>query len=554
MRFLLVILISFLQSVDVPYSFNFRSNLDLRSSYDIGLSSNEIIDFEAFSDSIIFMGTTNGLNIGFYNETGEINYGNFSSNDNMVEGSNPALTIKNSVIAVSGAESVETSLGPKPKGLGVSYSTNGGESWEFISQPTDDMDQWGCPWSEDNILYSNEDECDNICVDCLGESKDCVMYNYISWGEQDFIRNLSVTTDIQNVSYDLAILGNYIYAASWAGSLRRFDYTDDDPIWEVVPLPMDNQTILNCGDIDLSFYQINPVGNYINSQTVEDCGYDFDNHKVFSVHSIEDTLWVGTASGINKGILNDDNCIDWERMTSENYGFYDDWIIGFEHEVLEDESIRLWAITWDRRYDGSYLVYGGPPSYTDDGGESWHIVENLADRQVITYNISPHSNGVYVSSNEGLFISENTILWEKIIQDEEYTILTEAVMDAELIESFNNLWIGSNPLEIRDLNSGGSNAASSEGNVNLKFYAYPNPIIGNEVSRFVYDGDEQNINGTITIYDFSMDKVIQIKSTGSSIWDGRNEYGTRVANGVYFCHYKHSNNSSYVFNIMVINK
>ena len=94
--------------------------------------------------------------------------------------------------------------------------------------------------------------------------------------------------------------------------------------------------------------------------------------------------------------------------------------IGFENQILDEDNElhRIWAITWDRRYDGSHLVYGGPPSYTDDGGESWHIIENLADRQIITYNISPHSNGVHVSSNEGLFISENTILWEKIIQDE----------------------------------------------------------------------------------------------------------------------------------------
>ena len=141
MRFLLIILISFLQSFDIPYSFNFRGNSDLRSSYDDQLSSNEIIDFEVFSNNIIFMGTTNGLNIGFYNEIGEINYGNFSSSDNMVEGSNPALTIKDSVIAVSGVESVETSIGPQPKGLGVSYSTNGGESWKFISQPEDSLNQ-----------------------------------------------------------------------------------------------------------------------------------------------------------------------------------------------------------------------------------------------------------------------------------------------------------------------------------------------------------------------------------------------------------------------------
>ena len=152
------------------------------------------------------------------------------------------------------------------------------------------------------------------------------MYDYISWGDQDAIMNFSVTTDVQNISYDLAIQGDYIYAASWSGSLRRFNYTDITPTWEVVPLPMDNQDFLNCNEIDMSSYQINPVGNLVEYQN-DECGYEFDNHKVFSVYSVEDTLWVGTAKGINKGIVDSDSCIDWVRMTSEDYGFYDDWII-----------------------------------------------------------------------------------------------------------------------------------------------------------------------------------------------------------------------------------
>ena len=58
----------------------------------------------------------------------------------------------------------------------------------------------------------------------------------------------------------------------------------------------------------------------------------------------------------------------------------------------------------------------------------------------------------------------------------------------------------------------------------------------------------------ITIYDFSLDRVIEIQSSGWTTWDGKNEYGDRVANGVYICQYIHSNNDVYSFNIMVINK
>ena len=550
MTFLLLTLISLLQAFDVPYSFNFSPSSNYRNSSSGGLSSNTIIDFEKYLDESIFMGTSNGLNIGFYDSDLAYHFENFLSESSMVEGSNSALIIKNDIIATAGAKTSETSVGNQPEGTGVSYSLDGGDTWYYMPQPKDDLyqniDQWGCQWSEDNQLYSNENECDDNCFDCLGDSKDCAMYNYISWGEENEVRNFSVTTEIQNVTYDLAIHGSYIYAASWAGSLRRFDYSIDEPIWEVVPLPMDNQLELNCNSLTSS-YQVNPIGN-----TTESCGYEFDNHKVFSVSSIEDTLWVGTAAGINKGVFTDNNCIDWKRMKADDYGFYDDWIIGFEHQVFDDGSIRIWAITWDRRHDGSHEIYGGPPSYTDDGGKTWNIVEDLLDRRIITYNISPSLNTVYVSSNEGLFASNNSILWEEIMQAQ---IGQEAVLDVEFIETLNHLWVSSEDnIDILNLDLDESYIASSIGNVDLDFYAYPNPIIGNQLSKFVYNGEEENLNGVITIYDFSLDRVIEIQSSGWTTWDGKNEYGDRVANGVYICQYIHSNNDVYSFNIMVINR
>jgi len=550
MTFLLLTFISLLQAFDLPHSFNFNVPSNYRNSSNGGLSSNTIIDFERYSDESIFMGTTNGLNIGLYDSDLVYHFENFLSENHMVEGSNSALTIKDNIIATSGAKTSDTAVGKQPEGTGISYSLDGGNTWKYMPQPKDDLyvniNQWGCQWAEDNTLYLNEDECDNNCFDCLGDSQNCAMYNYISWGDNNEIRNFSVTTEVQNVTYDLAIHGDYIYAASWAGSLRRFNYTMVDPLWEVVPLPMDNQLELNCNYLSSS-YQVNPIGNI-----TESCGYEFDNHKVFSVSSIQDTLWVGTAAGINKGVSVDNDCIDWKKMNADDYGFYDDWIIGFEHQVLDDGINRIWAITWDRRYDGSHETYGGPPSYTDDGGKTWNVVEDLLDRRIITYNISPSLNTVYVSSNEGLFASENSIFWEEIMQSQ---IGQEAVLDAEFIELANHLWVSSEDnIDILDLDSGENYIASSNGDINLDFYAYPNPIIGNQILKFVYNGEEENINGVITIYDFSLDRVINIESNGWTTWDGKDEYGNRVANGVYICKYTHANNNVYSFNTMVINK
>ena len=64
----------------------------------------------------------------------------------------------------------------------------------------------------------------------------------------------------------MAVIGDYIYSASWAGGIRRFKFQNielglpDDNLnpWESIPLPMDNQSILKCGFINTQEYELNP--------------------------------------------------------------------------------------------------------------------------------------------------------------------------------------------------------------------------------------------------------------------------------------------------------
>ena len=547
-------------NAQVPYSVEFEPSTGARPLQG-GLSDNGIINIEILNSSTIFLGTSGGLNVANYDLDDNYQISHYSEVEQLPSGGNPALTIHDNIIAVSGLVSVDTSVGEESKGTGVSYSLNGGQTWNYIEQPKDNSNQtdptyinkWSCPWGNNNILYSDRATCNEYCDDCFGNNKSCKMYNYITWGNQSLIRNLSVTTDIQNISYDLAIQGDYIYAASWAGSLRRFNYTIDEPFWEVVPLPMDDQNSLNCNQINLSSYQINPVGNHVQDGN-DDCGYEFDNHKVFSVYSLEDTLWVGTANGINKGIVSSDDCINWTSMKSADYGFYDDWVIGFEHQILSDEITRIWAITWDREYTGSQLIYGGPPSYTDDGGSTWNIINYLDNKDVLTYNISTLLNTVYVSTNQGGFINtniQNSDTWLDFLVPGEIT--QESVYDMEYISQYNDLWIGSSQGALV-YNDGSFTINTSSSNVNSSFYAYPNPYIlkdDNDIT-FVFDGEENKVNGTIEIYDYSMDKVVTISASGITRWNGKNEYRDKVANGIYICHYKHNGDRSYFFKVMVI--
>ena len=282
----------------------------------------------------------------------------------MPEGGNPSIAVRGDVIAVSGVYTNSTF--DMSAGSGMSYSIDGGDTWKHIEQPIDSMpEQYSCKWWREHnlpVFYNTEQECEDACLDCADTPSPCSrIYQYISWGGQENIVHLAVTTDVNNISYGLEIHGDYIYAASWAGGLRRYNYISDLGEWEIVPLPLDEDDNLYCGAINESDYVNDPVGDSVcndldgdGCEESEFCGSDNDNQKPFSIYAVENTLWVGTADGINKGIV-DGDCIDWEHLTAEENGLYDNWVLSFSHEELSDGGIRMWAVTWDRRYEKSMI-------------------------------------------------------------------------------------------------------------------------------------------------------------------------------------------------------
>ena len=543
MIFLLLFITLILSSIPQDYVFEYSQTYN----QDDGLKSNMIVDIESL-DNTIFLSSSDGL--GYSNSSNGGFLFSYFENDNLPEGGNPAMIVKDNIIVVSGSITVLDLGSYYPAGTGVSYSLDAGATWKYMSQPIDSMPTlWSCSnYNYDSLFFNNEEECELSCIDCNGGAGSCArLYDFINWGGQNNIAHLSITTPINNVSYDLDINGDYIYSTSWAGGLRRFNYTLLQPIWESVPLPLDNQDELICGDIDLDSYQLNPVG---------DCDSDYDNHKPFSIHSVGDTIWVGTAAGINKGIVSGD-CIDWAHLRSFDYGFYDDWIIGFETQELDDGSNRIWAITWDKETQGNI----GPPSFSDDGGDSWSFSSQLVDLGVKSYNISFNQDYIYLSTDQGMFLSQDGTFWEKFNSFVDYQsgeqILSDIVYDAKVIN--NSLWVGT-----QDGVAISNNLISPNWDVyrfwedDILFSVYPNPflrgthnIINNEGHvRFV--SDTQNLNASIDIFDFSMDKIITLDSPIISnnqiefIWNGDSEFGSKVNNGVYFCRLNDSGKSRWV--------
>lgn len=485
-----------------PPSFNLGRQAESTNN---GLPDNGIIDIEAISTTQIYFGTSSGL--GRVDIVDEDKIFSTVINDAMPDGGNPALTTHGSIIAVSGVTTYYSAAteSNEPKGTGVAYSVDSGDTWKFMEQPIVDNPEEG-------------------------------LYHQIEWGGQT-LQILAVTTAVNNVSYDLAIGGDYIYSTSWAGGLRRFNHTEDAPEWEIIPLPMDVQDTLHCSQIDIDSYELNPKdpgdgGNH--------------NHKGFSVFIEDEVVWVGTANGINKGVI-DDDCINWTHYSAA-HGLSGNWIVGINSGLN-----NLWAISWATTSTESTGL-----SYSFDNGTSWQSVDFFTDAGLKVYNIEFSEDRIYASTIDGLYVSVDGEHWELIPDFVDSTtgemILDDAVYTVHASDGSENIWVGTGDgLAIR--NSNGlvdihrfweATEKPSEGHFN--FSVYPNPFYvkdhnvmgGYGHARFIYNFES---NAVINIYDFSMDHVVKLNDSHSAgangerevIWNGRNARGSVVVNGVYFC-------------------
>jgi len=507
---LFLLILSVLLS-QIPIDYKFSTDIILNRYENItedGLSSNIIVDIRPFDSTYFFLSTNSGLSYVHIHDLhpDSVSFGSFNRDSiSLPRGGAPALAVRETIIAISGLLDTTAVTGKELMGTGISYSIDEGENWFYLSQPKDDIPVTG-------------------------------KYQTINWGAQD-ISALAVTTEINNISYDLAIGGDYIYAASWAGGLRRFGpLYSEQKTWQIIPLPMDSDSSLICGAIDLETYELNP-NDPVNGGN--------HNHKGFSVYVDDNTVWTGTANGINKGIIEED-CINWEHhYTSTWNNISGNWVIGFTNQKLENGTDRLWAITWAG--EGNNEIHA--LSYTDDGGETWQITSPSGESEKV-YNLYANENRIWAATASGLYVSEDGKHWEKYSRPID-ALTGEEILSESVLAVYNQdnwLWVGTidgiSLIENDTITT--IHRFSEPAN---PFSAFPNPFLINDYYQVGGDGhvrfkyfNPDNYKGTIDIFDFAMDKVIQLGTShlgdnndSEVIWNGRNEYGNKVANGVYFC-------------------
>ena len=527
---LLTFISSFVFSQGVFPKFYKINTLDFDSSAIRGLTTNVIGDILPQSDTLLWLGTGSGLAV--LRDTSSIF--TLSTNKNIAEGQATTSTPEGAVSAleVSGNAlfaAFATSGENITKGNGLIYSSNStGKtvSWTYFDQ----------------------------LVDTEADS--------LSPFAKRFFRGLPITVKEANVTYDAAINGNNIYTTSWAGGLRRYNTTTK--IWQRVPLPEDSDLLLNT--CDESSYTTTTSGSvlrdfYLNPRDPEDGGNH--NHKAFSVISFSDTVWVGTANGVNRGIVGPNGCINWTHYTPNNDGLSGGFVVDLALQQFKGHNI-VWAATVVAETGETNGV-----SYSIDGGDTWNTTL-IGER---AYNITASDSIVLVATKSGLWKtiiddpadegmpwakykpakqmleigSTGTYKFDEILSNE---VVAVAYDKRPFYSSEATIWISSWDGLARAMNIQGGNwqiyrASFNDGS--KKVFAYPNPFSPYEHNQLDGDGYVHiNINVKVSyvvkmdIFNFAMEKVRSIEfdrrrtSMGSFKWNGKDDSGRVVDNGVYF--------------------
>lgn len=483
-------------------------------------ASNSINDILVVGDTI-WIGTSRGLSRSTNNGLTWMNYYN-TPKFGTESISALAYDYRTGTIWAATAHSTEVAGSTLPEGSGLRFSSDNGNTWNFADQPLDDP---------------------NDTTEIYGHNS---------------LRALPVTVRIQNITYDLAITGNTIWAATFAGGLRKNSISkllsDPGNKWERVVLPPDSRAAIQPTDT-LNFCLAPVAGKF--------CGDGNLNYRLFSVISVGDSIVIaGSANGINitseARLADTTNNLRWNKYNHQNQldGISGNFVVALGYNQF-DKSI--WGATWKAEDLKEYTAV----SISRDWGQSWSTT--LIDEKV--HNFSFYSNKTIAPADNGPFRSfDGGYRWllPGPITDNisGLTLSTNVFYSSAFSSNGTSLWLGTTAGLVS--NDGVSDEWSSFWRLYLASqkiensnttYAYSNPFNPKtEKCRIAYTVPGGSGTVTIRIFSFGMNyvkTVVQNVERGGGIhnvsrgtdgelpvvideWDGTDDDGRIVPNGVYF--------------------
>lgn len=467
--------------------------------------SNTITDILTIGDTI-WLGTSRGVSLS--TDNGE-NWINFYGQSDFGTDNISSIGYHNGVFFCATAISKEVTGGDfVPAGSGLKFTTDLGNTWKSIPQPLD----------------SENDETEVYGINNIDA--------------------LPVTVVENNLAYDIAFTSEYVWITTFAGGLRRAKFSDllndQNTQWQRVVLPPDFLNSISPADT-LSFC-LSPVSGSF-------CANGNLNHRVFSVVAANDsTLYVGTANGINKTTNSDSDYPSWNKYnaTNQTQPISGNFItaLGFNNS-----NNTIWASTW--KAEGEAEFYG--VSSSSDDGATWNTF--LRDER--PHNFAFKNNQVFVATDNGVFrsVDGNGLEWiqpNSIVDktSDPNTSIALSTNEFYSVGANNYLWLGSTDglarLQESELWQGNWKIyfASQSLSSNEQTYCFPNPVNPRQEElkiRYSTGGKDEIVS--IKIFDFGFNylrTVIQNVVRNRNLdgppdfWDGRDDNGNLVPNGVYF--------------------
>ncbi|OQX87527.1 hypothetical protein B6D60_03690 [candidate division KSB1 bacterium 4484_87] len=346
-------------------------------------------------------------------------------------------------------------------------------------------------------------------------------------------------TIVNNVIYDIAIIDSTVWVAAFGGGLMKS--SDMGRTWLVRP----------------------PDGYNFNPD-------EYLSHRVFSLLAIGDTLWVGTAGGIN---VSYDGGETWptEMLFNHQHGeapISGNFVVALDVQKLNGQNI-IWAATINAEDPDEFRAV----SKTADGGRTWATY--LPGK--FTYNFAFDGEAVYAATDSGLWKSpDGGQNWDVFPQIEdsdspEKMYASEFYGVAITPQPNHALWVGSSDGLAVSLDDGlnwnimrAFVKTGVEGEPRV--YAYPNPFTPMRFNQIGNDGfvrfQFNTINATharIRIFDFAMELITTIDggswsaNTDASVaWNCRDDDGNLLANGVYFYQLELSGDGKYWGKLIIV--
>lgn len=442
-----------------------------------------------------------------------------SASDGIFKGSVQAINYYKSVIYATTIYDTSYSIEPTyGSGGGISISKNFGLSWTHVAQPQDTSVTKG------TVLRT----------DAYGQIQPVQLVKDYMIRRTPFVTDtiymVAVKSNVDNVSFDIAVTDTSVWLACFGGGLRFAKILPDGTIGNFTQAPLPPTQLDEVrSDMEYSF-DIDPIEHY--------------NYRVFSVIAARDGIWAGSAGGLNHST---DGGMSWKKYTFANSGLSGNFVTAIGEQIYSELGTtyrNIWAATNPADDNEESGV-----SVTSDSGATWRIVL----RGPFVYNIAFDGKTVYAATEDGVYRSGDLgLTWEHF-----YTLIDKnngdrnysAEFPAVGVDGVNGiLYFGSvDGLAISDDNGLSwviRRAYVDPGKKGApKSYAYPNPFSPSHfpnVTRFQFDQtgmDPMRDKATIKIYDFAMDLVATVAKnepiTNVIAWNGLNNNGARAANGTY---------------------